>query len=74
MSDLAAAHADARTAWPDRPGCRAAARSTLPIVVPTDDRCLVLPVTRLRAALAEARADYLLVADQPLRSDLDLAS
>jgi hypothetical protein len=73
-TDLAEAHADARAAWPDRPGCRDDARSTLPLVVPTDDRCLTLPVTQLRAALAEARADYLLVvgADRPARSDLDL--
>jgi hypothetical protein len=73
-ADLAEAHADARAAWPERPGCRGDARSTLPIVVPTDDRCLTLPVSQLRTALTEARADYLLVvdADRPARSDVDL--
>jgi hypothetical protein len=72
-SDLATAHAEAHFAWPDRPGCRDDARSTLPIVVPTDDRTLVLPFTRLRDELAEARSDYLLVTGSAVRSDLDLA-
>jgi hypothetical protein len=73
-ADLAAAHAGARAAWPDRPGCGDDARATLPIMVPTDDRSLTLPVHQLRAALAEANADYRLVTDRPVRADLDLAS
>jgi hypothetical protein len=73
-ADLANAHADAHYAWPDRPGCRDGARSTLPMMVPTDDRTLVLPVTRLRNELAEARADYIVVTGATVRSDLDLAS
>jgi hypothetical protein len=72
-ADLATAHADAHYAWPDRPGCRDDARATLPIMVPTDDRPLVLPVTRLREELAEARSDYLIVTGSAVRTDLDLA-
>jgi hypothetical protein len=73
-ADLASAHADAHFAWPDRPGCREGARSTLPMMVPVDDRTLVLPVTRLRDELAEARATYYVVTSATVRSDLDLAS
>lgn len=67
--DVAAAHAAARAAWPDRPGCRDGARAVLPMTVPVDDRTLVLPVCRLRDELTAARTDYALV-----QSDLDLAS
>lgn len=67
--DVATAHAAACAAWSDRPGCRDDSRAVLPIMVPNDDRTLVLPVARLRDELAGARADCALV-----RSDLDLAS
>jgi hypothetical protein len=72
-ADLATAHHEAHLAWPDRPGGRDAGRSTLPVMVPIDDRPLVLPVGRLRDELAEARTDYLGITGAAVLSGVDLA-